>query len=476
MSTTYEKKLRLEIQLAELKLETLKKELELVVSFGHEHQEENSSPRSLSHEESSPEQTATGKDESNPLMPTILAKDVSEFPEIQRRDILRPNMGKQIPIKEASTSQSCYRDLLAIPTAKNYYVIFNGNNAGIYDDWDYVKRITNGVSNIKFQKFKSILEARTAADIFTRSRMVKPLEVFPREHEPKNFAKALSRTPSKMKSLGKPRQIIMKEPSIEEVGFNQDFSLGQFLYISNYARRLDPEGFLVDHAFTSDGKEISYLNFDKNASPEAISEAFRAGIIKNIYPSNNLQEIKLLPEGLRKAVKQFRTKCLKNGDGEIFIKIKSSLPVWDNIEEGFTDLIVSPPFYLIQVGISKGVMYSPSTVMDTPITRSNVQKLTELSAVEFCKKVQQFVKQEKIFVIYLQDNMLIYSTSPKKSSEEDKKAINAFSNQVLTPRIMGYHCDKVCAYLQKSQKESYSCPTCAKAKGKGKAQDECSSA
>ena len=69
------------------------------------------------------------------------------------------------------------------------------------------------------------------------------------------------------------------------------------------------------------------LQFRKNADPQMIRETFQAGLVRTIYPSANLQEIKYLPKKIKDAVKKFRTNCIKIQRRTSF-KIRSTIPVW----------------------------------------------------------------------------------------------------------------------------------------------------
>ena len=151
-----------------------------------------------------PEQTAPGKESTNPLMASILPKDMNPVQTGIRLavpgDFLRPHQG--IPIPQKSELNSTVAPLRAESGIQhphiNYYVVYNGPHAGIYDDWGCTKAATNGVPGVAHKKFATITEARAAADAYTTSQQTDRLNFIPKgeaQLKPKSFAKALISPP-----------------------------------------------------------------------------------------------------------------------------------------------------------------------------------------------------------------------------------------------------------------------------------------
>ncbi|GJR57968.1 Orf y [Tanacetum coccineum] len=75
-------------------------------------------------------------------------------------------------------------------------------------------------------------------------------------------------------------------------------------------------------------------------------KAFRAGLINNIYPSNNLLEIKEFQSSVFETIKKFRKNVLKAQDKKIYIKVTSSIPDW-NHEENYS------PYHCMEIGLAR---------------------------------------------------------------------------------------------------------------------------
>nr|GFA84806.1 hypothetical protein [Tanacetum cinerariifolium] len=83
-----------------------------------------------------------------------------------------------------------------------------------------------------------------------------------------------------------------------------------------------------------------------HADPKLIQQAFEAGLINNIYPSHNLQELRHFPQPMVDSIKNFRKKVLKAKDDPIYIKVISSVPDW-NQEDGYN------PYHFLEIGLAK---------------------------------------------------------------------------------------------------------------------------
>ncbi|AAW56090.1 inclusion body matrix protein [Horseradish latent virus] len=415
-----------------------------------------------------PEQTAHGKESTNPLMASLLPKEtkvVQTTRLVKPEDFLRPNMGIPIPEKaEPSSSVGPNRPEKEIQTPhNNYYVVYNGPYAGIYDNWGCAKSATNGVPGVAHKKFATITEARKSADEFTTAAGKDRLNFVPKGElvKPKTFAKAVT-SPKKSTqwiTLGtkKPK----KDPEPKEIAFQPEITIEDFQYLYDLGRKYDGEGDTT--FFTTDKKNISMFNFLKNADPQMISECFQAGLIKTIYPSANLQEIKYLPKKIKDAVKKYRTNCIKNTEKDIFLKIKSTIPVWSA-----TGLLHKPK-YMIEIGVSGKVRPEESKSMESTIQKEELMDLAVLKAQTFIDSLMKINQREKIFVNMVDYETLVYSKNLKKTTQEDRSVINKFQQKLISGKILGFHSPAICQHIKvTAEKEDcdYHCNQCESSKGK----------
>ncbi|KAI3701986.1 hypothetical protein L6452_27533 [Arctium lappa] len=260
----------------------------------------------------SPEQTASGKDLSSPLTPVAFAKSQQEGSSSSSLDSLnlRPNGEIQIPLKpKVNTlvhSQEC-------SSTKAYYVLFNGPKAGIYTSWNIAEQAVKGIYGVKHKKYNSYDKARVSANIYTAA-------------EEKDSKVKLGTIPKKTQHATQKLLEDMEDYDLEA-------TYTGFKYLYKKGRETTELSFVEEHYYTSDKRNISYFNYFPNAHPEFILEAYQYGLLKMIYPSDNLLELSKFPVEFRNVVKTYKKKCLKGSDREIFLKVQSSLIFWDDNEE-----------------------------------------------------------------------------------------------------------------------------------------------
>lgn len=110
--------------------------------------------------------------------------------------------------------------------------------------------------------------------------------------------------------------------------------------------------------FTNDIGKISLFVFCAGADPDFVSRAFRAGLIRTIYPSKDLEEIKYLPQIIIQESKRFAENSV--GKNQLVLKIVSSLPDWD--EEGRT----REAYHMVSLGVSKHFPTEPEPIRFEP--------------------------------------------------------------------------------------------------------------
>ncbi|GJW03776.1 hypothetical protein Tco_1562632 [Tanacetum coccineum] len=135
-------------------------------------------------------------------------------------------------------------------------------------------------------------------------------------------------------------------PKEEPIGLEPIIYFQEFVQIWNKARSACQQDFINERFYTTDKPTKSLYNFIEGSDPQLIYQAFRAGLIDNIYPSNNLLEIKEFHSSIFEAIKRFRKNVLKAQDKKIYIKVTSSIPDW-NHEENYS------PYHCMEIGLAK---------------------------------------------------------------------------------------------------------------------------
>nr|GEX66428.1 hypothetical protein [Tanacetum cinerariifolium] len=82
----------------------------------------------------------------------------------------------------------------------------------------------------------------------------------------------------------------------------------EFMQLWNKARAACQEDFLHERFYTTDKPTKSLFNFVEGADSSLVYLAFKAGLVDNIYPSNNLLELKEFPRQIQESIKHFRKK------------------------------------------------------------------------------------------------------------------------------------------------------------------------
>ncbi|CAH1430114.1 unnamed protein product [Lactuca virosa] len=463
-----EQELMLKQALIEQELEFVRNQLKIVRLFMYEHQKELYSPSSpISQEENVSVQKNTEQQEVN-VSPPLKRKEMSSPKQTDPDFNLRPNGGIQIPKTEGSSSGSgspdkgiqIPKELLQIPNknSKPYHVVFNGPNAGIFEDWNITKKATEGIKNIKGKKFNNFLEAKITADQYTRSERCSELQLITEAEtlRPNTFKLALNSTKSSKTILG---SLPRRTPKINEEGtpdLRIEIKIKDFKYCYRYARSATEENFVEEKFSTIDGKNLSDYTIYKNANYLQVYEAFQLGLVKTIYPSQNLQEIKIFSKSFTKAIKTFRTRCYIN-DRYIFLKFNSSTPYWNDNDE-----IKYHPHHLVQISICKQETYLASKAMEEKLERTYILQLAKSRIEIFINKVFSFSADDKIFINGYDANekTLIYRKYNKEISPADEQLFLAFQNSLLKSDLIGEHVADICKTLHKITNR-YNCQRCS---------------
>ncbi|ACB69768.1 inclusion body/transactivation factor [Lamium leaf distortion virus] len=409
--------------------------------------------------ESSPEQTATGKDTSNPLKDSSFPK---AMPEVQTSSklvkpsdfSLRPNgfMGNPMPKNLVSKLVDSQESVQGIPIPyvfKDYYVVFNGPLPGIYTNWPAAQQATKNVSNVLHKKYKGFIEARTAADLYCKNHGLEPLKFYSEE------ATLQPKQPKRKVPSGELPSSSLKEADTPDVNIVME----DFMNVYKAARAHKDERFFIDHFFTTEKKNLSFYNFCECSDPEIVKDAYLCGLIKTIYPGPNLLEISLLPKEIRRNVKHFRRKCIKDPSKKIYLKFSSTIPRWGKEGEQ-----VYWPHHHITMGVrSEEEQYQPSRQMEATLEVQDLEELAVQKIQQFIEKMFEFSKEDKTFVNLIWNRVLITSKSFKPLSTSHVELILLFQKRLKNHYDFGPHHPLICKSIEKKSVE-YSCLNCSKGK------------
>ncbi|GJX29444.1 RNA-directed DNA polymerase, eukaryota, reverse transcriptase zinc-binding domain protein [Tanacetum coccineum] len=277
----------------------------------------------------SPVQTASGKDSTNPLKAEVLLKS------LDNTDLGSSNLNSKLAYanpfafgKSKMTSlgtntlvqEPAFKpDYLQAAKSKQerFYVIYKGPRAGIYTNWGEVHKICQEDRSTN-KKFNNIEQAQMEFHIHG-------------EHEHRDHRIKISEEP-----IG-----------LELIVYHQEF-----VQLWNKARAACQEDFIHERFYTTDRPSKSLYNFVEGANSRLVYQAFRAGLVNNIYPSNNLLEIKDFPKAINETIKHFRKKVLKAQDKPIYIKIVSSVPDWDLLNRHAPLILLSSRCNHLRLGLT----------------------------------------------------------------------------------------------------------------------------
>ncbi|GJS49740.1 RNA-directed DNA polymerase, eukaryota, reverse transcriptase zinc-binding domain protein [Tanacetum coccineum] len=177
--------------------------------------------------------------------------------------------------------------------------------------------------------------------------------------------------------------------------------------------------------------ELRLYGEAKKTTPLLKPKAFRAGLINNIYPSNNLLEIKEFQSSVFETIKKFRTYVLKAQDKKIYIKVTSSIPDW-NHEENYS------PYHCMEIGLArKNEELQFSKAMEDKlqnpflevIKNQRVQSLKRISEI-----ILQAITEENRKVNYADSHCIVISYK-NEAEEQDIQLLTQYGIPFLTNTI-----------------------------------------
>ncbi|GJW25171.1 hypothetical protein Tco_0038982 [Tanacetum coccineum] len=225
--------------------------------------------------------------------------------------------------------------------------------------------------------------------------------------------------------------------SEEPIGLEPIIYYQEFIQLWNKARAACQDDFIHERFYTTDKPSKSLYNFVEGADSRLIYQAFRAGLVNNIYPSNNLLELKEFPKPISEVIKHFRKKVLKAQDKPIYACLSQQELQFSKVME---DKLENPFLEAVQKARNQGLKRIAELILQT-ITEGN-------------KKVN-----------YADGHCII--VSHKTSTEEDINLLNQFGLPFLKTTMKAKGTTKE-AYCRQARQlfEEHSCNYCIESKEK----------
>lgn len=284
----------------------------------------------------------------------------SQEPETTKED--RKDLSNNI----ASTSGMLKEE--ACQASSKHYTIFNGPNAGCYKDWSTVQQLVLG-KPVAYKGYPNYGLARQAfidycmknnITLHTTPTLISPTDLLQPHKIPSYAEKAkLPPNPVQERTFARFNKISVKNPD------SHDFiSLETFTHYYRLAEVCN----ITEGCFISQINNSRYFNAGEGAEPTLVSTLFHCGLLQTICPSANLQEISKLPQGIYTAVKQYRTKVLKEQNRRVLLTIRSSYLDWHETEDETDCLKNYTSYHFIKIGMLRQMDVTPCTSIKEEIT------------------------------------------------------------------------------------------------------------
>ncbi|KAL7597296.1 hypothetical protein Lser_V15G29642 [Lactuca serriola] len=348
-------------------------------------------------------QTAPGKESTNPLKADALLKSIiketaTPLPNGKTSLLVDPNpctegISKMKTLSPTNKSVQeftpDYKKALN-KEAERFDVIYKGPHAGVHTDQGIIETFCK-VDKVTCKKFRNEASARLSLATYQddTSKTNQPL-IRPKIQ--------------KVKEAHRDQRTIWKK-----------------------VRAACPEDLVHEKFFTTDKKTKSLFNFLEGADAKLVYQAFQAGLIDNIYPSCNLQELKFFPSSMVESIKNFRKKVLKAKDNPIYIRCISSLPEW--IQESTLS-----PYHFLEVGLSKAnreiEQSQPMEDKDLPfIEILHPNRINGLRRIS--DKIIDIISGSKKKINYTDSHCIITSWSYNNTSQEDLRQASKFGEKFM---------------------------------------------
>ncbi|GKB50581.1 putative ribosomal protein L9/RNase H1 [Tanacetum coccineum] len=365
----------------------------------------------------SPVQTATGKDLTNPLRADALLKSInkdntglsSSLSLNSKLVYPSPSTFGKSKITNLATNPLMQEPVFkpdylkaAKQEEERYYVVFKGPRAGIYTTWGETQKICQEDKSTN-KKFRILEQAQMELRLYGEAKKTTPLL------KPK-----VNPLLAKRREEARDQRISKEKP----IGLEPIVHFQEFVQLWNKARAACQQDFINERHF-------------EGSDPQLIYQAFRAGLINNIYPSNNLLEIKEFQSSVFETIKKFRKNVLKAQDKKIYIKVTSSIPDW-NHEENYS------PYHCMEIGLarknkelhfSKAMEDKLQNLFLEVIKNQRVQSLKRISEI-----ILQAITEENRKVNYADSHCIVISYK-NEAEEKDIQLLTQDGIPFLTNTI-----------------------------------------
>ena len=391
----------------------------------------------------SPQQTAAGKDSTNPLKAGALLKSI-----MKETATPLPNGKTSLLVNSNPYTEGISKMTILSPTNKTvqelkpdyrkaldkeatrFYVIYKGPHAGIHTDWGTTETFCK-VDKVTCKKFPSEASARLSIAIFKEESSKKTVLLRPKIQTAKEDHRD--------------QRLVIPE-SIQHEAINQPLEFEDFRCLWNKARAACPEDLVHEKFYTTDKKTKSLFNFIEGADARLIQQAYSAGLIDNIYPSANLQELKFLPSTMVEKIKTFRRKVLKAKDEPLYIRFTSSIPEWIHGS-------VLPAYHFVEVGIANskkeiGQSMVMNDMNDQFLEVLHNNRINGLRRI--CEKILEIIKGSKKKVNYADSHCIVTSWSYSNINPEDVNTASAFGEKFFnnSMQVCSDTCKTFCKHAQ----------------------------
>ncbi|KAL2531891.1 Uncharacterized protein Adt_05242 [Abeliophyllum distichum] len=358
------------------------------------------------------------------------------------------HQGIQSPIKTA-------QPLVGINTSSagtKFYVIFDGPHKGFYSNWTEVESLVKN-KPYRHKSFKTYTEAQQAflencktkgidpephkqifdlpifrpnyqqMDIRSRPRLAAQLFRPPSENARLRLFSYKEAAQSSSTKIHDRFTSLGKIPKPKEENTIPDIPLMEFLTLEAEARVIGDSAPEETYFGTFD-KKFGQFVFLEGADPIMVQSAFHCGLIKMIIPGDDLEEIKLIDEGLFQSIKDFKKFVIKDQTTRLILKFNSTIPFWEENE------ILFKGYHHIQIRTVQEVLLDrPVEGEPIEINDSILQDWRSLSYQRILTTLKAFDRNSKVKVNHSSMFILMTSRTSATISSEGIKTICRFEEK-----------------------------------------------
>lgn len=277
---------------------------------------------------------------------------------------------------------------------KKYYVIFNGDNAGIYKDWHIVNSYIQGRA-VTHKSYPTYVEAQKAFDE-SRPTWAKTAAKPPQPNE--QIRKMVQLNPRAKDIIN---NIPTRQSLLEQRKPRANEFTAMWTSIVNWTQDEGAAGF-----YPTDGVSPKVV-FVPGSHPSMVYKYWANGLTNTIYLSENLRELNEFPRKYVEAVANFQKWVAKGKP--LFISSFSSYPAFN--QDGS---LCVPALSIDKVGSFNGDYIPRGEPQYTDLT-------DELYVYKLCKvydESRKLTHTKNFKVNYVGANVLLYSLSKKEPSPE----------------------------------------------------------